>query len=87
MIIVDSMLYWASQVTLEIKNTPANAGDIRDTCSFPGLGRSHGGGHGIPLQDCLKNLMDREAWQAAVHGVTMSWTQLKQLNTHALYYI
>ena len=45
--------------------------------SIPGLGRSPGGGHGNPLQySCLENLMSREAWQAAVHGVTKSWTQL-----------
>ena len=24
-------------------------------------------------------VMDREAWTAAVHGVTKSWTQMKQL--------
>ena len=30
-----------------------------------------------PLQYCcLENSMDRGAWQAAVHGVTKSWTQL-----------
>ena len=40
-----------------------------------GLERSHGGGHGNPLQySCLKNSMDRGAWQATVHGVTKSWT-------------
>ena len=28
------------------------------------------GGHGNSLQySCLKNLMDREAWRATVHGV------------------
>ena len=27
-----------------VKNTPANAGDIRDAGSIPGLGRSPGGG-------------------------------------------
>ena len=27
--------------------------------------------------------MDRGAWQATVHRVTKSWTQLKLLNTHA----
>ena len=27
--------------------------------------------------------MDRGAWQATVHGVTKSWTQLKQLNMQA----
>ena len=30
----------------------------------------HKGGNGNPLQySCLKNLMDRGAWQATVHGV------------------
>ena len=35
----------ASQVTL-VKNPPAIAGDLRDTISIPGLGRSPGGGRG-----------------------------------------
>ena len=36
---------------------PANAGDIKDVGSIPGLGRSPGGGHGNPLQcSCLDNL-------------------------------
>ena len=26
---------------------------------------------------CLENSMDREAWQAAVHGITNSWAQLR----------
>ena len=39
-----------------VKNPPANAGDIRDVVSIPELGRSPGGGHGIPLQySCLEN--------------------------------
>ena len=38
----------ASQVMLVVKFLPANAGDIRDTGSIPGSGRSLGGGHGIP---------------------------------------
>ena len=29
----------------------------------------------------LENPTDRGAWQATVHRVTQSWTQLKQLNT------
>ena len=42
-----------------------------------GAGRSPGGGNGNPLQSpCLGNPMDRGAWQAAVHGVTESQTQL-----------
>ena len=37
---------------------------------MPGLGRYPGEGNGNPLQySCLENLMDRGAWQAAVHGV------------------
>ena len=67
-----------SQVVLVVKNPPANAGDRRDTGSIPGSGRSPGGGHGNPLQySCLENSRNREAWQALVHGVTQSWTQLK----------
>ena len=58
-----------------VKNLPANAGDLRDGGSIPGLGRSPGGGHGNPLQySCLENPMDRGAWQAPVHGVTKCWT-------------
>ena len=43
-------------MTLLVKNTPANAGDVSDTGSIPGSGRSAGGGHGNPLQNsCLGN--------------------------------
>ena len=50
----------ASQVVLVVKNPPANAGDVRDVGSIPGLGRSLGGGHGNPfLYSCLENPMDR----------------------------
>ena len=56
-----------------VKNLPANAGDIRDLGSIPGLGRSPGGGNGNPLQySCLENPMDREAWQATVRRVRES---------------
>ena len=60
-----------------VKNLPANAGDVRDMGWIPGLGRSPGGGHGNPLQySCLKNPVDRGAWQASVDEVTKSQTQL-----------
>ena len=36
----------ASQVMLVVKKLPANAGDIWDKGSIPGLGRSSGEGHG-----------------------------------------
>ena len=65
-----------------VKNPSANAGDIRDVGSVLGLGRALGRGHGNPLQhSCLENPMDRGAWWATVHGVTQSWTQLKQLSS------
>ena len=66
------------------KNLPANAGDIKDAGSIPGLGRSPGGGHGNPLQyPCLENPMDRGGWWAMVHSSAKSRTRLKRLNTHA----
>ena len=41
-------------------------------------------GNGSPLPcSCLKNPMDREAWQDGVHGVAKSWTWLKQLRTQS----
>ena len=59
----------SSQVALVVKNPPADAGDIRDVGSIPGLGRSPGGGSDNPLQySCLENLIDREAWWATIHG-------------------
>ena len=49
--------------------------------SIPGSGRSPGVGN--PLQyPCLENAMGREAWQATVHGVAKSWTQLSNLHFH-----
>ena len=53
----------------------ANAGDIRDTGSVPGSGRSPGGGHGNALQcSCLENPRDGGAWWAAIYGVAQSRT-------------
>ena len=36
-------------MVLVVKTLPTNAGDVRDTGSIPGSGRSPGGGHGKPL--------------------------------------
>ena len=58
---------------LVVKNPSASAGDVRDTGSIPGSGRSPGEGNGNPLHYCcLENPMDRRAWWAAVHGVAKS---------------
>ena len=68
----------ASQVVPVVKNPSANAVDIRDAGSIPGLGRSLGGGHGNPFRYfCLDNPMDKGTWQATVHRVANSQTQLK----------
>ena len=57
-----------------VKESACQAGDAD---SIPGSGRSPGEGNGKPLQEsCLENPMDRGAWQAIVHGVTKSQTQL-----------
>ena len=62
-----------------VKNLPANSGDAG---LIPGLGRCPGGGNGNPLQySCLESQMDGGVWQAAVHRITNSWTQL---HMHAL---
>ena len=72
------MVVWASQV----KNLPANAGDTRYVSLIPELARSPGEGNGNPLQQpCLENPMDRGAWWATVHGVTKSWTRLRDYAT------
>ena len=57
-----------------IKNLPVSVGNAG---SIPGLGRLSREGNGNPLQySCLENPMDRGAWQATVHGVAKSRTQL-----------
>ena len=62
--------YWGFPGGSAVKSPPANAGNT-------GSGRSAGEGNGNPLQySCLQNPMDRGAWQATVHGVAESWTQL-----------
>ena len=69
------MYQWAYQVTLEVKNLPADAGDIRDMRSIPGQ------------EDSLEENMATHssilawripwtngAWQATVHSITMNQT-------------
>ena len=55
----------------------------RDLGLIPGSGRSPGKGNSYSLQySCLENPMDRGGWQATVHGVTKSWTQLSNWHFH-----
>ena len=76
-------MYMGFPGCLDSEESACNAGDPG---LIPGLGRFPGGGHGNPLwYFCLENPMDRGAWQATVHGVTKSQTQLSSVtnaNTH-----
>ena len=49
-------------MVLMVKNTPPNAGDLKDTGLIPGLGRSPGEGNGNAIQySFLESPMDRGA--------------------------
>ena len=65
------------------KGLPRGSDDKESACNaedlgvIPGWGRSPRERNGNPLQySCLENTMDRGDWQATVHGVAKSWTQL-----------
>ena len=63
----------ASLVAHMVENSPANAGDTRDTGSVLESRRSPGRGNGNPLQySYMGNTMDKGAWRATVHGVANS---------------
>ena len=49
--------------------------------SIPGSRRSPGEGNGYPLLHCLGNPIDKGAWQATVHTVAKSQTQLSNKTT------
>ena len=67
-------------MALVVKNPPAIAGDVRDTGSVTGLGRSPRGGRGNPfLYSCLENSMGKGDQQATSTG-SQSQTQLKRLS-------
>ena len=63
----------------------ASAYNAGDPGSISGLGRSPGEVNGNPLQySCLKNPMDKGAWQTTVLRVAKSWTLQKLLSMHTL---
>ena len=72
--LIPSIFYQGFPGVSVLKNLPANAADMH---SIPGSGRSPGEGNSNPLQySCLRIPIDRGAWQATVHGVTKTQTQL-----------
>ena len=64
-----------SIVAVVVKNSFANAGDIRDAGCIPGSERPPRGRHANQLHySCLENSMDRGAWRASAHTVAESDT-------------
>ena len=62
------------------KGSDCNAGDLG---LIPRLGRYPGEENGKALQySCLENSIDRGPWQATVHGVAKSQTQLRDFSFH-----
>ena len=58
-----ALCFGAFQLVLVVKNSPANAEDIRDMAGISGSGRFPEGGHMKPFQySCLENPMDQGVW-------------------------
>ena len=56
-----------------VKNPFTNAGDERDLGSIPGVGNGN-----LLQYSCLEISVDRGSWQATVHGVAKSQTELSR---------
>ena len=70
-------------MALVVKNPPANAGDIKDAGSTPGLGRSPGEGNGNPFQySHLENPMDRGSGRLQSMGVIKESDTIWWLNNN-----
>ena len=66
---------------LAVKNLPT-VQELQET-QVQSLGQKDPLEEGMATHSCLENPMDRGAWQATIHGVSESRTQLKQLSMHA----
>ena len=65
--------------------TCQSTGDVKDTGSVPGSGRSPRGGNGNPLQySCLKNPMDREAYNPKGHK-ELDMTDQPNIHTYSCF--
>ena len=60
-------------MTTVVKNPPANAADISDVGSIPGLEDPlKKGMETLSSNSCLENSMDKGTWWATIHGVAKS---------------
>ena len=66
-----------------VRNSPANAGDLKDEGLDPWVGKIPWRKKWKPTAAFLPGESHGGAWLATVHGVTKSWTRLKRLSTHA----
>ena len=65
----------ASQVVLVVKNPPANAGDVTDMGSIPGLEKIPWRRAWQPTPVLMpENALSRGTWWAMIHGVAKSHT-------------
>ena len=74
-------LSWASQVVLEVKNPPANGGDIRDSGLILGSGRSLGGAPAWRIHS--STLVWRIPWTEEPGGLPRVPKSQTRLSTHA----
>ena len=71
-------------MVLVVKNLPANAGDVRDAGSIPGLSRFTGEGNSNPLQySCPGYPTDRGAWGLQSVGSQSDTTERQNNNAHS----
>ena len=89
---VEKIVFWKlvlKQLNIHMKelgfpggsNGKEYACSARDLCLIPGSGRSPEESGNLPHYLCQENSMDRGAWQAIVHGVTKTQTQLTNIFT------
>ena len=72
-----------TRVAPGVKNTPASAGDVRDSGLISRDDPLEEGKVAHSRTLAWRIRMDRGAWQATVHGTAKSRTRLKRLSIHA----
>ena len=77
-----------SQVVLEVKNLPANSGDVGDLGSIPGLGRYPRVGNSNPLQySYLENPYGQSSLEGYSPHSRKESNMTERLSTHMVDYL